>query len=298
MSCKVLPCVLSFYVHFQQAKCCQCSLAKVFPLPLKYAHTYTGKEWKLKNPGLMKSTLEALVPTVFPLQQRPKPLCEICRLRSPVYAYILNSYAGSSGFSTIFSLPYTFGHSYRLLSTGKRAYKQSRRGCHLLPPDLLEDTKSVQLCTKTCVHRFSSCASPAPFLLWFFSSFLQYKVNHHGGINLAPSRWTMNLSEDVKPTHSSPKNTEKTSKVLTLTSGLHIGTWEARAFLSCSWKPGIRRLCSGSSGFERSSTSIPASCCHTERSRGKRDLADKGCRLCDFSSAADPRRASSTYYYF
>lgn len=41
-------------------------------------------------------------------------------------------------------LPYTFGHSYRLLSTGKRAYKQSRRGCHLFLPDLLEDVKRSQ----------------------------------------------------------------------------------------------------------------------------------------------------------
>lgn len=43
-----------------------------------------------------------------------------------------------------YSLFLTLLDSYSLLSTGKRAYKQSRRGCHLFPPDLLEDTKRSQ----------------------------------------------------------------------------------------------------------------------------------------------------------
>lgn len=52
--CKVLPCVLSLYIYFQQTECCQYSLAKIFPLLLKYAHTYIVKKWRLKNLQLIK----------------------------------------------------------------------------------------------------------------------------------------------------------------------------------------------------------------------------------------------------
>lgn len=293
MSCKVFPCVLSFHIHFQQAKCCQYSLAKVFPLPLKYAHTDTRMEWKLKKAS-WKVLWKHWFLLFFCYSKDPRHFYNISGLKSPVYTRILKSfYAGSSGFSTILSLPHISGHRASSLNTGKRACNQSRRGCHLFLPDLLEDTKSVQLCTKTCVHVFLPC---------FFSSFLQYKVNHRGGIASAPSRWTMNVSEDVKPICSSPTTWEKLESCslwhLVFTFACEKREYFFHAAESpAGYKVGVLWTLRLWKALNLPPSPLVAVTCREARVRGIQLTKAADC-IHDFCSATDPRRDWSTCYYF
>lgn len=64
-----------------------------------------------------------------------------------------------------------------------------------------------------------------------------------------------------------------------MVSVFHLCTWETWTFLLCSWKLEYKQQRFGSWGFEMSSAFIAAGCCHRERSRGKGNLADKGCWL-------------------